>query len=89
MAGVNKKIKSKSVLKPEIAERLLQSQAYMGIVADHVRTETQTIKRQILSQSPTLTLPIYQDAIRECLGLPSGTVIHDVISIGSPELTHE
>ena len=65
----------KERLKKEVVKQLLSSNESIGIIADLTKKEFQTIRKQIISESPTLCKNAYVDIIKKVL------CIKDYVSI--------
>ena len=68
----------KERLKKEVVLQLLESQEAIGYIADNMAVQFQTVKKQIISESPTLCKTLYVYAIKNALGLPLNETITEL-----------
>jgi hypothetical protein len=68
----------KERLKKEVVLALLESQESIGYIADNMAVQFQTVKKQIISESPTLCKTLYVYAIKNALGLPLNETITEL-----------
>jgi hypothetical protein len=68
----------KERLKKEVVLALLESQEAIGYIADNMAVQFQTVKKQIISESPTLCKTLYVYAIKNALGLPLNETITEL-----------
>ena len=68
----------KERLKKEVVLLLLESQEAIGYIADNMAVQFQTVKKQIISESPTLCKTLYVYAIKNALGLPLNETITEL-----------
>jgi hypothetical protein len=68
----------KERLKKEVVVQLLESQDAIGYIADNMAVQFQTVKKQIISESPTLCKTLYVYAIKNALGLPLNETITEL-----------
>lgn len=69
----------KSILKREFKERLLSSEQLIGMLADKLRVQSQTIRKGLSEDRQVLLLPHGIIAIREVLGLAPDAEIIEVL----------
>jgi hypothetical protein len=77
-------MKLKVKLTEDVKARLIVSEGLMGMLADRVKTTHYTIKRQVLSDSPTLCLPHYIKEIKDILSISEDTEITETYPINQP-----
>lgn len=75
-------LKSKLII--EVKAQLLASDGLMGMLADKVKTSHQTIKRQLIADSPIICQPHYTNVIKDLLGIPCNREITESYSINQP-----
>ncbi len=79
-------MKLKIRLTEETSAKMLASEGLIGMLADRVRTSHQTIKRQLLTDAPTLCLPHYVKEIKDLLGIYANVEITETYPINEHEI---
>lgn len=79
---------TKTVLKPEIKMRFLESETLIGMLADRLRVQSQGLRRKFGKENaPSLCLPHVEKEIKEILGLSPDEEITMIVEIEPAPVT--